>query len=794
MSQEKEKVKYLLPGDRPPLDTTIKTVNVSMALFVGTLVTFIAINIIFLMTWRTLPFLPLPPSELPAFTHLKGFWRMILPFLSLGDYGEQLYQWKINNWFGVLGWRYLIAIIGGIGIGIAMFFVALTPVGGDKHIKGKLLLKGLQAYRDLKREFSFMSKDGRGSGLVVAADKKFDPTKQTIADLKPGTFIELPEKLRRSHFMFIGGTGRGKTQAIMYRLVAQGYGQIRRGEKVKLLIADTPKSDYARYFHKHHVWSISPAEDSGIAWDIAKDLTDALLANAFWKGKIPSNESDPIWPNAAIAIGTGCTKFLQVVAPKAWNYGMLAHMFTQRGEVLEPLLSEHYPEANQIIGAAGETLSSVMFNLGTYTADLIALGRIYDGFDIKKAVRQATAKALKNDTYLNFVCTDMIRANITTANEAENMTRSLMFKGACRYLTAENEKWTWKDFAKFVSLSKFLQANLAAQYLNPENEAKVVHNLAFPGMWMELAATIIHYADEWDRLESQKRLSIRDWVINENPSRKILLLKPSETYPTLTEGLIKGILYYTNSVILGRLQDDRKRRFHILIDELQSYGNIEPFLGPALSLYRSRGCSITVAFQDLAQLVKIYGQEFVDFMNSNIGNINILGVNDGFTANKLSDLLGEKKIEKLHRHRNADGGFNEDLQHHDEKVMYAAEFNTLGANDATMNIKYLSLIAGLNPAYILDAPIIPYKVRHEIKPASWIDAEPLPPPKLPDLRKKWAEKVDEPKPSAKAVAVAESVKNAFEPTIESGKTLEDFESEFLEAGMKDDDDSEWNKI
>lgn len=790
MSEPKDKVKYLLPGDKPPLDTTIKTVNVGAALFFGIAGFFIFASLTLLLTWRNFPFVPIPESSLPFSKHLLGFWRIVIPldFIKVGVYGEEVYRIRQLDMWHLISIRYLIALAGGFVGGIALLKVGLTPSGGDKHIKGKLLLRGKEAYNDLWREFGFLSKDGRGSGLVVAAEKRFDPTTQVISDLKRGSFIEQPEKVRRSHAMYLGGTGRGKTQLIYYRLVAQLYEQIRRGEIVKLLIADTPKSDYARYFHSKHVYSIAPAEEGGMAWDLAKDLDHDLLANAFWKGKIPHNESDPIWGNSAIAVGTGCTKFLQRVAPKAWNYGMLAHMLTLSGEELEPLLKKYYPEAKQILNAAGETLTSVMFNLGTYSADFIALGRIYDGFDIKTEVHQATAKALKNEAYLEFVCNDMITANLNHTKEIENMTRSLMFKAVCRHLTSENENWTWKDFARFVSLPAYLQASIAGQHLIPETEGKVIYNLASPALWMKLASTVIHYAEEWDRLESQRRLSIREWLIKDNPSRKILLLKPSETFPTLTEGLIKGILYYANSVILGKLQDDRKRRLHILIDEFQSYGNIKDFISPALSMYRSRGVSITIAFQDLAQLVKIYGQETVDFMNSNIGTINILGVNDGFTANKLTELLGEKKIQKLHRHKNSDGGANEDLQEHDEKVIYANEWNLLGANDATMKIKYLSLVAGLNPAYILEAPIIPYKVRHEVKPASWIDAEPPKPPKLVDLRKQW-------EGSKTSSPVAESVANAFEPNLEVEKTLDEFEEEFLNAALGDDaEEPDWNKM
>jgi hypothetical protein len=735
MTQEKEKVKYLIPGDKLPLDTSIKTVNVGSAIFMGLLVAILITSFTLLVLARNFPFFPIPQGLSPP-DHVKFFWKSILPVFSIGEYTELIYKWKQGDLLSYLSYRWIFSVIVGIGSGIYIFMKSLTPVGGDKHVKGKLVLKGKEAYNNLKKEFDFLSANGRGSGLVVAS-YIFNPTIDLIKNIKNALYIELPEKLRRAHTMVLGGTGRGKTQLIMYRFIAQIYHQIRNGEVIKLLICDTPKGDYFKFFHRQHIFLINPEDAKSHVWNIAKDLYNALVAEKFWKGKIPANDNDPIWANAAVAVGTGCTRFLQVVAPEGWNYGMLAHVLTKGGDELEPLITEHYPEAKQILNAAGETLSSVLFNLGTYTTDLIALGRIHDGYDIKKAIRQSTAKALKNSEYVDYVYEDMVRNSVVGDNEETlNITRASMFKGVCLYLTATKPDWRWVDFAEFVKQPKNTQAKLVEPFLDPNKEAKVIQGLQFYQWWLKLSEIIVHYAEEWDGLENKKKLSIRDWIMNENPGRKILVLKPSETFPTLTEGLIKGILYYANSVILGELEDNRKRKFHILLDELQSYGNIYDFIGPALSLYRSRGCSLIYAFQDLSQLVKIYGQEVVDFMNSNTGNIMILGVNDGFTANKLTELLGEKKIEKLHRHRSSDGGGNEDLQHHDEKVIYANEWNLLGANDATMKMTYLYLVGGLNPAYMLEAPIIPYKTRSEVIKADWLTSKPVK-PKFPSLESQW---------------------------------------------------------
>lgn len=728
MSQFKEKVKYIWPGEKPPMDTTVKTVRVSNLIISGLFFGLIAYCLTFFILWRDLPFMPIKMAEGKSILYYMyefPLWMLgwISPLFEKTGRGFQYYALNLKESNAIIGFI-LRAIILFITTGIGIWYgikTANVPFGGDKHVTGKVLLKAKEAYQNLKGEFDFMCKGGRGSRLVVAASVPFNPEKDSIDSLKPNTYIELPERLRRTHSMFVGGTGRGKSQLITYREVSQVHKKIASGEVVKLLICDTPKNEHSKAFSAKNVYKIAPHEEGGVSWNVAEDLTDALLAEAFWKGKIPQNDSDPIWANAAITVATGCTRYLQVIAPKMWNFGMLAQILTKSGKRLEVILSEHYPEARQILGAADTTLSSVMFNLGAYTQDLVSLARIYDGFEIKKAIYQSTAGALKSSKYVDFLFNEMVCDKREDGKDSpDSITKAVMFKGVCLYLNATNPQWNWADFAEVINQPKSIQSTLVTPYLTQADEAKIVEGIMFDGYWRILCEEIMAYADKWDEIEGVKKLSVKNWILNENPARKILILSPSEQYPTLTQGLIKGILYYSNSVILGSLPDDRKRKFHVIIDELQSYGNIEPFISPALALYRSKGVSLTLAFQDLAQLVKIYGQEFVDFMNSNIGNIVILGVNDGFTANKFTDLLGQKKIAKLHRTKTGDGSSSENLQEHEEKVIFANEWNLLGANETRMDITYLNLIAGLNPAYILTAPIIDYKVRNIPVKAKWI--------------------------------------------------------------------------
>ncbi len=748
--------KYTWSTKDKDLDTTVKKISIPKALLSGVSLFFFVYAIVLFVGFSNNAILPSVQPSIHPFAHILGFplllLQKLLPILSfdfIENYRVSVFMMMKNGHQSYVMIVYLLAIGLGLFAGIWGFIKGLVPSGGVKQTAGKVLLKGKEAYDELKREFTFLSKDGRGARLVVGADKGFNPTTQYIGNLKPGTFIELPEKVRRAHSMYIGGTGRGKTQLIYYREVAQLRKRLENGENLQLMIADTPKGDYSKYFTNEEMVLIAPHEEGkgcGAAWDIAEDLSDALLANNFWKGKIPSSDSDPIWSNAAIAVATGATRYLQVLTGKNWNYGLLAQVLTTPGHRLDAILSQYYPEAKQILQSAHETLSSVLFNLATYTQDIVQLARIYDGYEYKRPIQQATCKLLYTESGIelisnalrdNFDEESIVNRVLADPNSKQYDAEKTMkankimiefFVGLVRMMNLRFldkstglPNWSWEDMASQIDDYK-LATTMMQQRMNisiSNEELKY---------WDEMVAIIRKYSAIWDKYEDVEKFSIKAWFTGRYSeknkrlhSRKVLILKPSETYPTLTEGLIRGMLYYSNSVILGKLKDSSTRKVHILIDEFQSYGNISDFIKPALSLYRSRGVSVTLAFQDLAQMVQIYKQEFVDFMNANIANIVILGVNDGFTANKLSDLFGQKKIRKLHRNRGGDGKVSEDYQEHEEKVVYTNIWNKLGANDATRSIHYMNAFAGLNPIYILKAPIINYETRYEPVEASWVD-------------------------------------------------------------------------
>lgn len=189
---------------------------------------------------------------------------------------------------------------------------------------------------------------------------------------------------------------------------------------------------------------------------------------------------------------------------------------------------------------------------------------------------------------------------------------------------------------------------------------------------------------EWDRFEGTKRVSFGDWIRDENPDKKYFVFKQSADFPEVTTPLINAALSYMTSVVLGGTYMDDKdmgivRKFYVMLDEFQTLGNIEKDIKRWLELFASRGISIWLACQDLSQLVSIYKKEFVDFLLGNTGNLFVFGSNQGETSKILSEVVGNKKINKFHRSQSISDGkisFSENWQVHDDIVIHPSEINS----------------------------------------------------------------------------------------------------------------------
>ncbi|WP_205191349.1 type IV secretion system DNA-binding domain-containing protein [Burkholderia sp. LMG 13014] len=320
------------------------------------------------------------------------------------------------------------------------------------------------------------------------------------------------------------------------------------------------------------------------------------------------------------------------------------------------------------------------------------------------------------------------------------------------------EQW---DTAIFDIVANNLSSHELASLANKNDHQTLITKLA----------PIFSWYNTWDKFEAQPRFSFRDWLYDENPDKKIFVLKQSGTYHTITSPLIRGMLLYAKGIIDDdAFLDDKDagfvRQFYILMDEFQALGNIKDFIEPALERFASKGVTVMLAVQALSQLVKIqgYGQEFVDFLLGNTGNIFFIGSNIGKDTEIISNAVGKKWFKKLHTsitYQENGKSVSQNWQEHEGIVITPDEVNSkLGLDQngypqltliqrlwnffakflpehhrkdwitepKKLPIRYLYLGANMPKAYILETPVCRYKSVTQPEPADWIDRRKDPKP------------------------------------------------------------------
>lgn len=796
MEQTQQKPVVVFTNSDLPSDPEVPYKHLGNAALVGLLSAIVGISIFFLFLCKDYP----TAKGISPIAQIGHFWNFLFGFIFKVaqwdgfNYNRNIFheaaQQGLGNWL-LLRW------IGSIVLGLAAGFWGGKLAFGIKtssiHISGKKLRLFKEAYDDLAvlmappKDPELLKR--HPSGLVLAVDPSaqvgYDPRTMTVENLtkRKIPFIELPEQLRRVHSAKIGGTGRGKSQAEIQAEFMQVYSLMKRAgkkNKRKMMVVDTPKSDYSVLVSNTSpfVAKIAPHESDPtcVIWDIPTDLASKGEAYQFWKGRISVSEKDPMWGKSAIALGTGCTYALQMMCPKAWNFGMLTYILGKEPQTLRAIFPKTYFETRQTFGGAEQTLGGMMQNLASELPDLVALANYWDGFDMKMAVFQSTAKALTFPDYLEYILRDMTKGNmadIFTPREAAEFARHiedrnkaareaaekqvkelnsklepdktpitvdeiftdyldiqdfsetrLLFKSTCNHLTSQKTKhndkgevietWTWKDFDELITKPlNELKIELAKTVQDKTDLEDLANISEAPFYWTWLCSRIHFYHEQWDTIEGKPRFSIGEWWMSPQVDKPLLFLKPCEATDYLTTGLIKGILYYTNSVILGRLEDDPFRKWNIIIDELASYGKLDFFVKSALEKYRSRGISLTLAFQDLSQMDEIYDRHFVPFLTGNMGAIYIYGFNASDTSDRMSKLVGQREVrEKTRNITYGDGkkSVNEGWQTVKKDVMTPDKFNTLlGAKDSEGVVNFLFLGNKLPDAYILQIKIINYE-------------------------------------------------------------------------------------
>lgn len=194
-------------------------------------------------------------------------------------------------------------------------------------------------------------------------------------------------------------------------------------------------------------------------------------------------------------------------------------------------------------------------------------------------------------------------------------------------------------------LSAFVQNTEGSAFISPEGERTSA------GIQAELASVLrgFRYLDDTDR-----GLSIREWVTNETDDGWLFITVKADQLPTLRP-LITMWLDIAISAIMS-MAPDQQRRLYCVIDELPSLQRL-PSLSDFLARARKYGGCGILGFQSYPQLEAIYGIQEAAALTGYCSTWVALRANDTPTAKHVSENLGQ--VEQIEANEGMSYGVND---------------------------------------------------------------------------------------------------------------------------------------
>jgi type IV secretory pathway TraG/TraD family ATPase VirD4 len=192
----------------------------------------------------------------------------------------------------------------------------------------------------------------------------------------------------------------------------------------------------------------------------------------------------------------------------------------------------------------------------------------------------------------------------------------------------QNEKTKNEDIKNMLNLS----AEDLAKTLDGYGKGAEFAEKKDSFLTLQAQMAFIDFLDDGD-------FSIREWI-NKEEGGTIFLLN-SEKTDAIMRPVLSLFVNFTASEILS-LPDDLTRRIYFWLDEFTSLQKLQKVID-LLKLGRSKGCMVTLAFQDFQQLEKIYSKEDMRTVINNTASIAVLQLKEPTAAKFFADRFGKQE-------------------------------------------------------------------------------------------------------------------------------------------------------
>ena len=301
--------------------------------------------------WRPFPLLPAPPGALSAHgaEWAKTAVHAALPRIFAADaraYADFLAELPPSA-KAAMAWRCALALLLGCMPGAVLARSRLEPRDALIHLRGSLRHEGAEAVKLLN------------AALASRVARRPDH------EIAPG--VPYPSHMHERHILLIGGTGSGKStvlKPLIQKVVAAGE---------QIMVFD-PKSDLTMSFSALAI--IAPWDKRTLAWDIARDMRNALDMRRFAASMIRESQ-DPMWSNASRQLVVGLMIYLKANRRDRWGWRELRDLLALPQAQLLPIMQRWHPEAVRAVEKASVTTAGILINMSSFCAPVFDLAEAW---------------------------------------------------------------------------------------------------------------------------------------------------------------------------------------------------------------------------------------------------------------------------------------------------------------------------------------------------------------------------------------------------------------------------------
>jgi hypothetical protein len=268
--------------------------------------------------------------------------------------------------------------------------------------------------------------------------------------------------------------------------------------------------------------------------------------------------------------------------------------------------------------------------------------------------------------------------------------------------------WGWLDLADAFAAEEDELVQWMQHYNKEALTIVAAQNQTTSGVLINMRAGLSWISDlgqAWGNPDPKTSISFVKWLLDDNSKVRQIILQGNGRFETMMQGYVGSII----AMLMARINspqfsDSRTRRLWFILDEFPQLGKVKYQAG--VEVGRSKGVRMVFGLQDISQVRKIYSEEDANALMSNVGTKIIAQISPGETAKKISELIGQKEVERLNISTSSQqGGASTTamLNREEHKVILESELATeLGNRPSEKVVRALMLSNNLDTAVLLD--------------------------------------------------------------------------------------------